>query len=107
LYIDEEEAETLLRTIKDELRRRARGNAVRLEVEHGCPPDMRRVLLDIFKLTEDDLYLVNAPLNFRHLRPLAGIIALPSLREKPYIPIVSHILPAGCDYFEVIRQRDV
>ena len=38
LYIDEEEAENLLRTIEDELRKRARGNAVRLEIEHGCPP---------------------------------------------------------------------
>jgi polyphosphate kinase len=107
LYIDDEEAENLLRTIEDELRKRARGNAVRLEVEHGCPPDMRRALLDIFKLTEDDVYLVNGPLNFLHLMPLASIDALASLRDKPYVPIMSHVLPAGCDYFDVIRHRDV
>jgi polyphosphate kinase len=107
LYIDEEEAENLLRTIEDELRKRARGNAVRLEIEHGCPPEMRRVLLDIFKLTEDDAYLVNGPLNFLHLMPLASIEALAALRDKPYIPIVSHVLPSGCDYFKVIRERDV
>ncbi|MEI9998253.1 MAG: polyphosphate kinase 1 [Verrucomicrobiota bacterium] len=107
LYIDEEEAENLLRTIEDELRKRARGNAVRLEIEHGCPPEMRRVLLDIFKLTEDDVYLINGPLNFLHLMPLASIDALASLRDKPYVPIVSHLLPPGCDYFRVIRERDV
>jgi polyphosphate kinase len=107
LYIDEEEADNLLRTIEDELRKRARGNAVRLEIEHGCPPEMRRVLLEIFKLTEDDAYLVNGPLNFLHLMPLASIDALASLRDKPYIPIVSHILPTGADYFKVIRERDV
>jgi len=107
LYIDEEEAENLLRTIEDELRKRARGNAVRLEVEHGCPPDMRRALLDIFKLTEDDLYLVNGPLNFLHLMPLTSIDALSSLRDKPYVPITSHVLPAGGDYFEVMRHKDV
>jgi len=107
LYIDEEEAENLLRTIEDELRKRARGNAVRLEIEHGCPQDMRHVLLDIFKLTEDDVYLVNGPLNFLHLMPLASIDALASLRDKPYVPIPSHILPPGCDYFRIIRQKDV
>ena len=107
LYIDEEEAENLLRTIEDELRKRARGNAVRLEIEQGCPPDMRSVLLDIFKLGEDDAYLVNGPLNFLHLMPLASIDALASLRDKPYVPIVSHILPPGCDYFKIIRHRDV
>ena len=95
LYIDEEEAENLLRTIEDELRKRARGNAVRLEIEHACPPDMRRVLLDIFKLTEEDIYLVNGPLNFLHLMPLTSIDALASLRDKPYIPIVSHVLPSA------------
>ena len=107
LYIDEEEAENLLRTIQEELRKRARGNAVRLEVEHGCPPDMRRTLLDIFKLTEDDLYLVNGPLNFLHLMPLASIDALSALRDKPYVPITSHALPQGGDYFDVIRHKDV
>ncbi len=107
LYIDEEEAENLLRTIEDELRKRARGNAVRLEVEHGCPPDMRRTLLDIFKLTDDDLYPVNGPLNFLHLMPLTSIDALASLRDKPYVPITSHALPAGADYFEILRQKDV
>jgi len=39
LYIDEEEAENLLRTIEQELRRSSRGNAVRLEVETDCPKD--------------------------------------------------------------------
>ena len=107
LYIDEEEAENLLRTIEDELRKRARGNAVRLEIEHGCPPDMQRVLLDIFKLTEEDIYLVNGPLNFLHLMPLTSIDALAALRDKPYMPIISHSLPTGCDYFRIIRDKDV
>jgi len=107
LYIDEEEAENLLRTIEDELRKRARGNAVRLEIEHGCPPDMRRALLDIFKLGEDDVYLVNGPLNFLHLMPLTSIDALASLRDKPYVPIISTVLPHGCDYFAILRHKDV
>jgi len=107
LYIDDEEAENLLRTIEDELRKRARGNAVRLEIEQGCPHDMLRVLLDIFKLSEADVYEVNGPLNFLHLMPLASIDALAALRDKPYVPVISPSLPAGGDYFEVLRHQDV
>ncbi len=107
LYIDEEEAENLLRTIESELRKRARGNAVRLEIEHGCSPDMLRLLLDIFKLGEHDVYQVNGPLNFLHLMPLASIDSLAALRDKPFIPVVSHSLPAGSDYFEILRHQDV
>src|SRR5438105_4501032 len=50
LYIDEEEAENLLRTIEQELRRSSRGKAVRLEVEADCPRDFREVLLAFFDL---------------------------------------------------------
>jgi polyphosphate kinase len=107
LYIDEEEAENLLRTIEDELRKRARGNAVRLEIEHGCPPDMSTVLLNIFKLTEDDVYFVNGPLNLLHLMPLTSIESLSALRDKPYVPVVSPSLPPGSDIFEIVRHQDV
>src|SRR5437660_7411268 len=50
LYIDEEEAENLLRTIEQELRRSSRGNAVRLEVETDCPADFRDLLLAFLDL---------------------------------------------------------
>jgi polyphosphate kinase len=107
LYIDDEEAENLLRTIEDELRKRARGNAVRLEMEHTCPTDLREALLEILHLTEDDLYLVNGPLNFLHLMPLTSLESLATLRDKPYVPVVSALLPPGCDYFEIMRRQDI
>src|SRR2546428_10229508 len=49
-YIDEEEAENLLRTIEQELRRSRRGNAVHLEVEADCPKDFLELLLRFFDL---------------------------------------------------------
>src|SRR5207248_2574458 len=52
LYVDDEEAENLLRSIEYELRRSSRGDAVRLEVEADCPNDFRALLLDFFELIE-------------------------------------------------------
>src|SRR5438045_9256330 len=48
LYIDEEEAENLLRTIDQELRRSSRRNAARVQVDADCPPDFRDLLLASF-----------------------------------------------------------
>src|SRR5205823_7122729 len=56
LYIDEEEAENLLRTIEVELRRSSKGDAVRLEVEADCPKDFIELLTGFYDLTEADVY---------------------------------------------------
>src|SRR6266404_3272258 len=54
LYIDDEEAENLLRTIEQELRRSSKGDAVRLEVEADCPKDIIELLLEFYDLTDAD-----------------------------------------------------
>ena len=38
LYVDEEESANLLKAVETELHNRRKGEAVRLEVEKGCPP---------------------------------------------------------------------
>src|SRR5438034_838681 len=70
LYIDDEEAENLLRTIEQELRRSSRGNAVRLEVEAVCPKDFLELLFEFFNLSEADAYKLIGPLSMRHFVPL-------------------------------------
>ncbi len=70
LYIDDEEAENLLRTIEQELRRSSRGDAVRLEVEADCPKEFRDLLLEFFELSEADVYKLDGPLSMTHLAPL-------------------------------------
>src|SRR5213593_2529266 len=86
LYIDEEEAENLLRTIEQELRRSSRGNAVRLEVEADCPKDILESLLRFFDLTEADAYKLNGPLSMTHLMPLVTNDAFGKLKDRPFQP---------------------
>ena len=59
LYIDEEETSNLLKAVENELRNRRRGEAVRLEVERDCPPDIRAFLLEQLNLTDDDLFVID------------------------------------------------
>ncbi len=107
LYIDEEEAENLLRTIEQELRRSSRGNAVRLEVETDCPKEFRELLLEFFDLSGDDVYKVDGPLSMTHLAPLVTNDAFAKLRDRPFQPGRDPALPPHADIFEVLRRQDV
>ncbi len=107
LYIDDEEAENLLRTIEQELRRSNRGNAVRLEVEADCPKDFLELLLRFFNLSEADAYKVDGPLTMTHLAPLVANDAFAKLKDRPFQPARDPALPPHADFFEVLRRQDV
>src|SRR5213083_502954 len=107
LYIDEEEAENLLRSIEQELRRSRRGNAVRLEVEADCPKDFKDLLLAFFDLQEADLYKLNGPLSMTHLMPLVTNDAFAKLKDRPFQGATDPALPPQADIFEVMRRQDV
>jgi polyphosphate kinase len=107
LYIDDEEAENLLRTIEQELRRSSRGNAVRLEVEADCPKDFLELLLRFFNLSEADAYKLDGPLSMTHLAPLVANDAFAKLKDRPFQPVRDPALPLHADFFEVLRRQDV
>jgi len=107
LYIDDEEAENLLRTIEQELRRSSRGNAVRLEVEADCPKDFLELLLRFFDLSEADAYKLDGPLSMTHLAPLVANDAFAKLKDRPFQPARDPALPPHADFFEVLRRQDV
>src|SRR6266699_3010620 len=107
LYIDEEEAENLLRSIEQELRRSSRGKAVRLEVEADCPKDILELLLRFFDLTEADAYKLDGPLTMTHLMPLVTNDAFAKLKDRPFLPARDPALPPHVDFFEVLRRQDV
>src|SRR6266404_1628347 len=107
LYIDDEEAENLLRTIEQELRRSSRGDAVRLEVEPDCPKDFRELLIEFFDLTDADVYKLDGPLSMTHLAPLVANDAFAKLKDRPFQPARDPALPPHADFFEVLRRQDV
>lgn len=107
LYIDEEEAENLLRTIEQELRRSSRGDAVRLEVEKDCPKDFIDLLLRFFDLADADVYKAEGPLSMTHLAPLLANDAFAKLKDQPFQPGRDPALPPHANMFEVIRHQDI
>src|SRR5690349_6993857 len=107
LYIDEEETANLLKAVENELHNRRKGDAVRLEVDKDCPQMVRDALLGTLRLTEDDLYLIDGPLNPTRLMALYEGDHSPELRDSPFVALPPGRLREQTDYFAAIRERDI
>src|SRR5688572_24320232 len=86
LYIDEEEAENLLKKIEEELRNLRRGAAVRLEIEDGVDAELLAMLCGYLAITLDHAIRLNGPLNLFRLMSLYEMIDRPDLKFLPYVP---------------------
>ncbi|MGK3996898.1 polyphosphate kinase 1 [Sorangium sp. So ce1024] len=109
LEIDEEEGEDLLETIQAELRRRDRGNAVRLEIGigEGAGASVQRLCRALKVDASLAVYRVPGPL---HIADLMGIVADDERREyrdEPFSPQIPTLFREVEDIFAVIREQDV
>jgi polyphosphate kinase len=107
IEVDEEEAEDLLQSIQQELRRRERGNAVRLEVSGDAPAGSLAKLVKAFKLDpEKDVYLVSGMLNAADLMSITRADER-ALRDEPFQAHAVPPLREAEDIFAVLREQDV
>lgn len=107
IEIDEEEAEDLLQTIQQELRRRERGNAVRLEVAGDPPSASIAKLAKALKLDpEKDVFHIPGILNLADLMSVARE-EIRGLRDEPFTPHVVPPLRDVDDIFATLRETDV
>ncbi|MCK6439825.1 MAG: polyphosphate kinase 1 [Planctomycetes bacterium] len=107
LWVDEEAVDDLLFAIKGELRSRAFGDAVRLEIADNCPPVMTQFLLTQFGLTADELYRVDGPVNLHRLNAIIDKVNRPDLKYKPFVPSQPLDKGKGYDIFAQIRKGDI
>ena len=108
LWVDEEEADDLMRALKGELADRNFGEAVRLEVADTCPEETARFLLREFELEEHDLYRVHGPVNMHRLVAMVDLVDRPDLKYPPFVQrIPRRVQQGGSDLFEVLRKGDL
>ena len=107
LYIDEEEVANLLNAVENELHNRRKGDAVRLEVEQDCPVELRSTLRNTLRLEEDDVYVIDGPLNPTRLMAIYEGDHSPELRDPPFVAPVARRFRGQSDFFQVIREGDV
>ncbi len=103
----DEDADDLLVEIKHSLKKRQRGDPVRLEIAVRSDEALRNFLVDMLDVSSKEIYEVNGPLDLTFLSKFARLDGLDSLRFKPIIPVEPPADFFGYeDVFEAIREKD-
>jgi len=107
LYFEEEEARSLLETIRVELHNRRKGDAVRLEIESSADPEIVERLRVNFELDEDQVFRGDGPVNLSRLMFLYGDVQRPDLKFPPFTPKPLHLSRKSTGIFDELRHHDI
>ncbi|MCS6798520.1 MAG: polyphosphate kinase 1 [Myxococcota bacterium] len=110
LTLEEEEAEDLLQVISEEVRRRDRGNAVRLTVARSVAPSALAMLSKALGVMPEFVFPVDMPLDLPALAAMGEPLAdRRGLRDEPFTPVVlpplRDVEPE--DIYAVVAREDV
>ena len=107
LYFEEEEARSLLETIRVELHNRRKGDAVRLEIEAGAHSEIIERLRVNFELDESQVFKGEGPVNLSRVMFLYADVARPDLKFPPFTPRPLTLSRKAANIFEDLRTRDI
>ena len=107
LYFEEEEARSLLETIRVELHNRRKGDAVRLEIETPAHPEIVERLRTNFELEEDQVFRGKGPVNLSRVMFLYSDVSRPDLKFLPFTPRPLLLSRKATNIFEDLRTRDI
>ncbi|MDO5424501.1 MAG: RNA degradosome polyphosphate kinase [Eubacteriales bacterium] len=107
LTIDEDEAADLLKEIQKQLKKRAWGEVIRLEVEDSIDARLLKILKKEFNIKEPDIFYIPGPLDLTFLMKLYGIEGFEKYKNKPYVPQPVPGMTDDEDIFTQIRRGDI
>ncbi len=107
LYVDDEEVSDLVHALEGQLAASRYGAAVRIELSHQCPDDLRAFLLDQFDLGEDDAYLVDGPVNLNRLATICDLDDRPDLLYAPFVQGLPEELRSKDSIFSILDKKNV
>src|SRR5262249_4590556 len=105
--IDDDEVEDLLKTIEEEIRKRRRGAAVRLQVEADAPAEVEQFLTVALDLDPPDVYRVPGLLDLTGLFQIHGMAGYPHLHDPQFVPQQIPEFAQAASPWSAIRARDI
>ena len=105
--IDDDEVEDLLKTIEEEVRKRRRGTAVRLQIEGDAPQEVEQFLMNAFDLDPADVYRVPGLLDLTSLFQIHSLPGYPHLRDPQFVPQPVMEFTAASSPWAAIRAHDI
>lgn len=107
LYVDDEEVSDLVRALEGQLEASRYGAAVRIEIGHECPDDLREFLLDHFELDDADTYMVDGPVNLNRLVTAVDLDNRPELKYTPFTQGLPDELLSEESIFTILQEKNV
>jgi polyphosphate kinase len=108
--IQEIEADDLLETMQQSIRKRKFASVVQLEIYESMPATIRELLIENLEVKPNDVYVLPAPLGLSSLWQIYNNVERHDLKFPIYQPVVPRVFKdailAG-DIFEVIKQENV
>lgn len=103
----EEEAEDLVREFETALKRRRRGEVVRLQISAGAPEDLKAEIIDQLHVSPEEVVEVRGMIGLVRLKELV-IDSRPDLLWPSFSPRVpERVQDHDGDMFAAIRQKDM
>ena len=103
----EEEAEDLVRSFETALKRRRRGEVIRMKISAGAPDGLKRLVMDELNVDPDEVIEVRGVLGVADLKELV-LSSRPDLLWPPFTPRVpERVEDHDGDMFAAIRQKDM
>lgn len=105
--IDDDEVEDLLKTIEEEVRKRRRGAAVRLQIEAGASTEVEQFLTAALDLDPSDVYRCQGLLDLTGLFQVHGLLGCPHLRDPQFVPNLVPEFTQATSMWAAIRAHDI
>src|SRR5713226_326510 len=107
LYLQEEEARSLLESVRAELHNRRKGDAVRMEIEADADPEIIDRLRTVFELDPWQVFPVNGPVNLSRLFNVYEQVQRLDLKYRSFAPRELRLTAKSKDLFEELRRHDI
>ncbi len=107
LYLEEEESRNLLETVRGELHKRRKGDAVRLEIDADVHTEIARRLQQTFELEDWQVFYTQGPVNLSRLFNFYELTSRPDLKFKPFVARELRLPTNSSNIFEELRKRDI
>ncbi len=107
LTIDEEDAADLLKEIEKQIKKRAWGEVIKLEIEADMDKRLLKELKKQLQVNADAVYKINGPLDLTFLMKVNGLDGFDHLKNKKYTPQPVPGLNREENIFEQIKRKDI
>ncbi len=105
--LDEDEAADLLQEIEKKLKKRQWGEVIRLEVRNDIDKSLLKYLKKELRITDDEIFRLNGPLDLTFLMKLYGLEGKDDLRYPSHTPALVPEFKEDETIFDSIKRNDI